>query len=107
MANTTIEDVLKKHRVFTAGKEALERVTAAMTEYASLNRQGWVKVEDGLPENRPGWSHSESVNIFNGDVNIVSTGAYNYLTKEWDDHLYGSRKFKVTHWMPLPTKPNL
>ncbi len=43
MNTPTIEDVLNKHRVFTAGKEALERVIAAMTEYASLNRQGWTE----------------------------------------------------------------
>ena len=100
-----MSDIIDKHYP-NSDYVSYSDIRAMMTEYAaSLNRQGWTRVEDGLPEHRPGWSHSESVNIYNGDVDIVSTGAYNYLTKEFDDYLYNNRKFKVTHWMKLPEPP--
>lgn len=53
----TIEDVLKKHieiynsqvsdyRKFLLSEKEIKMFSAAMTEYASLNRQGWTRVED-------------------------------------------------------------
>ena len=59
MNTPTIEDVLKKHiKVTTIGKESnyewpnhltlLDAIKAAMTEYASLNRQGWTEPKFNL-----------------------------------------------------------
>ncbi len=52
----TIEDVLKKHLDNGIGltyiqcengiTETMKSIKAAMTEYASINRQGWTRVEE-------------------------------------------------------------
>ena len=107
----TIEDVLKKHLGYANIKwfeknnlDDYNGIKAAMTEYASLNRQGWTRVEDGLPE------ESEWVLAYckedreHFDMPCVAK----VVDKDWYE--YGENYHynrTVTHWMPLPTKPNL
>jgi len=107
MKEITIEDVLKKYiykniegfgdGLTVAGAEA------AMTEYASLNRQGWTRVEDGLPENLE-WCN-DSV-LFLQKNGVIRLGTYDYEFEEWNEIGGGIYK-DVTHWMPLPNKPSI
>lgn len=106
MKEITIEDVLKKKFLGLEDREgygdsitydlADQCAKIAMTEYASLNRQGWTRVEDGLPENR------ESVLCLDRVWKRQRQNSYEEHTdqnKEWFIKTY-------SHWMPLPTKPN-
>lgn len=69
------------------------------------NEERWIAVEE-LPEDRPGWSNSESVNICYDDGE-VSTGSYSYLLKKWEDYIYGTRLVnKIVSWRPLPASPS-
>ena len=68
-------------------------------EPASLNRQGWTRVEDGLPET------IEKVLTFEidefGDERIgIST-----YTEDGDWYAPFKTRINVKYWMPLPNKP--
>jgi len=77
---------------------------------------GWVKVEDRLPEVKKGKECSENVfAICEGRLKVM---AYCYIESEeaggwvWCDcygDIYGDAEFddnyNVTHWRPLPTAP--
>ena len=85
---------------------AMKYHIAAMTEWASLNRQGWMRVEDGLPE-ASGENFTIDVLAF-GDNGITVSSlykSYNQITGYGRNECGYNRN--VTHWMPLPTKPNL
>lgn len=77
-----------KKRSFVAAKEKYEDLEI------------WVDVKNNLPADRPGWSHSEDVNICYMD-GVVSTGAYSHRNNKWSDYLYTDRKYP-THWTTLP-----
>ena len=70
----------------------------------------WVKVTDRLPSTKPAYTdgplQSETVLTFNGT--FVSVGKYEQTFKtrkfRWEDRTFGTR-YEVTHWMPLPDKP--
>jgi hypothetical protein len=104
----TIEDVLKKHgfyyeqKSYTVDSFALyDAAKAAMTEYASLNRQGWTRVEDGLPE-----VLGEDILIcyeFGGQTRIE----LGYLCGENLIKGTTERYPSITHWMPLSNKPSI
>ena len=112
MKEITIEDVLKKYiykniegfgdGLTVAGAEA------AMTEYASLNRQGWTRVEDGLPED------GQRVVVIQ---NPKTTATRKSLYAEYDAERKKFRNVGYSHdgihlglaywsdiilWMPLP-----
>jgi hypothetical protein len=111
----TIEDVLKKYiykniegfgdGLTVAGAEA------AMTEYASLNRQGWTRVEDGLPEIGSSvltFPHFKVLPFGTTEEDKIGNECDNDFW-EWygDDDSGGARLARPypTHWMPLPNKP--
>lgn len=91
-----IEDVLKKH-ITPQGYDIKinnEIIKAAMKEWASLNRQGWTRVEDGLPE------VDERVLIcYGGEVCIAFHDGENW--GDTDEYFLG----EITHWMKLPEPP--
>ena len=68
---------------------------------ASLNRQGWTRVDNGLPENLE-WCN-DSV-LFLQKNGVIRLGTYDYEFEEWNEIGGGIYK-DVTHWMPLPKKP--
>jgi len=83
---------------------------------ASLNRQGWTRVENGLPEVEDG--HAIEVTICSHicdaeEPMVVASGVFYkgdfYLCAEW---MGGDLELikpltpgRITHWMPLPNKP--
>ena len=112
MKEITIEDVLKKHieeynstvndmHKFKLSERELKMFSAAMTEYASLNRQGWMRVEDGLPE------VGEHILVVI-ENSLILTGKLmnnNIWVAYFADGEQPLTIRKVTHWMPLPNKP--
>ena len=98
---------------------SVEMIVAAMESYASSlsseverlrgelaeaqQADDWVRVGDGLPERRPGWSNSEDVNIYYPD-GVVSFGSYSYELNKWQDYIYTGRS-NPTRWHPLPSPP--
>ena len=92
----TIEDVLIKNDVIINSDSLKEKIFSAMTEYASLNRQGWTRVDSGLPE------VDERVLIcYDGEVCIAFHDGENW--GDTDEYFLG----EITHWMPLPNKPSI
>jgi len=97
---TTIEDVLKKYiykniegfgdGLTVAGAEA------AMTEYASLNRQGWTRVEDGEKET------FKQILLTDGENYSIGYFGSDGLT-DWEVNKYFNST--PTHWMKLPEPP--
>jgi spore coat protein CotF len=94
----TIEDVLKKHCPLVYGT-MLDSIKAAMTEYASLNRQGWTRVEDGLPET------GKRVLVFELDEFLESHINIAKYTEDGDWYAPFRIRYDVKYWMPLPNKP--
>ncbi len=65
---------------------------------ASLNRQGWTRVEDGLPD-----KYGKEVLAYSNGEYLIGT-LYNHYGRnicEGADTMIED----VTHWMPLPNKP--
>jgi len=69
------------------------------TASLSSNRQGWTRVEDGLPE------VSTSDNMKPVLVNCIIGITSGYYWGENNDPCKGWSIMNVTHWMPLPNKP--
>jgi len=86
-----------------AGKSIMykENFEAAMTEYASLNRQGWTRVEDG---NLP--AQGERVLVY-CEGGLIEKGYRIGMLweRDWAGTTFHEAGYKVTHWMPLPNKP--
>jgi len=107
MNTTTIEDVLKKH--IDAEKEKHcgivfkhdETIYAAMTEYSSLNRQGWTRVEDGFPED----GQLVLVYCVERGIRIMKWNTEFFILKPSEAWGASNINLRVTHWMPLPNKP--
>ena len=119
MNTPTIEDVLKDLKAEYSGMEELVRLNKesghepdfaegkmkgleyAIRQLASLNRQGWTRVEDGLPE-----TLGEDILICYemGGQTIIEIG---YLCGERLIKGTTERYPPVTHWMPLPNKPSI
>ena len=108
----TIEEALKdKIWIDNKGNPHIAVLDAmvAMKEYAaSLNRQGWTRVEDGLPEyageylcrwENPNKPHKYDVLMFSVD------GIWRMYDSVADD--YEEAFASVSHWMPLPNKPSI
>lgn len=72
---------------------------SCMDEYASQLQQEWIPVEVRLPE------IEEDYLVTNGRAQMVA--AFRTSTKTWD--FWYNNSFwdsdEVTHWMPLPPKP--
>jgi len=82
MANTTIEDVLKKYiykniEGFGDGL-TVDGAEQACIEYASLNRQGWTRVEDLIAELKT-WVTANSEN--HTDMDIAYWNVIKYLER--------------------------
>lgn len=142
MKEITIEDVLDKYPQFSrrdfglSGNDepdyiSIDSAKAAMTEYASLNRQGWTRVEDGLPKegervlicykNEHGkiwrdvafYTYGKVVEFddeqddfpecFDPEKGIYLLPKGFWFNSEVDENLFN--RLNVTHWMPLPNKP--
>ena len=78
-----------KQGICTAHDEVME-------EYASQFSPKWIKVTDRLPED-------ETV-LFCTDMGYISQGYYDVA---WVETFIGSEYTNVTHWMPLPEKPEV
>jgi len=76
---------------------------------ASLNRQGWTRVEDGKPE------IGDSVLVFPhyrvfpfGRKEELRDDASDFTFWRWNEYWDDVEIVKdVTHWMPLPNKPSI
>ena len=108
MKEITIEDVLKKNYELIFGTQKYEHsnlfhtysdvIKAAMTEYASLNRQGWTRVEDGEKET------FKQILLTDGANYSIGFFGSDGLT-DWEVNKYFNSR--PTHWMPLPNKPSI
>jgi hypothetical protein len=66
------------------------------------NRQGWTRVEDGLPENSDGGNQMINVITYNNATGSHE-GMFNPVLKKF--LTLGWWEIEVTHWMRLPSKP--
>ncbi len=106
----TIEDVLKqikaiyKENIYhkdlpPAYKEGMDTYNYKLAEHfaASLNRQGWTRVEDGLPKKN---GYYICWCIEPSEPGLI----HFHLDTGWQNGFYNER---VTHWMKLePPKPS-
>ena len=125
MKETTIEDVLKKEihiafMVFDNTKKPLNLIVESLVEKimaASLNRQGWTRVEDGLPDygtpclvfgqSKMGSPQMGGSYIMMGErVDLIGTAIENERNRFTDKYGFKHMAY-VTHWMPLPNKPSI
>jgi len=94
----TKEEMLKPKRMLGNIVNYDEAINA-MDEYASQFQQEWIPVEVRLPE------IEEDYLVTNGRAQMVA--AFRTSTKTWD--FWYNNSFwdsdEVTHWMPLPPKP--
>src|SRR6187551_1502371 len=101
----TIEDVLYKHLGYANIKwfeknnlNDYNAIKAAMTEWASLNRQGWTRVEDGLP--------GRFVKVlvqFGQQIILIGEVAANGWVVYWSDGLGAEHpERRIEYWMPIP-----
>jgi hypothetical protein len=103
----TIRDVLKEtfsekewDNINEHGRQYIRK--AMQTYAASLNRQGWTRVDSGLPE------ESEWVLAYCQEdrEHFAMPCVAKVVDKDWYE--YGENYHynrTVTHWMPLPNKP--
>ena len=111
MANTTIEDVLTNVEQFWFDEDVeMEDATSyvrwkdvkPMIEKfaASLNRQGWTRVETELP------AQGESVLVY-CEGGLIEKGYRigSLWERDWAGTTFHEAGYTVTHWMPLPNKP--
>lgn len=82
-------------------KTFLDAITSeAAREY--WEGQGWVRVEDGLPEEFDKYSRSKTVLVF--ESGEIRYGWLYQESKNWGvDGRLGN--INVTHWRPLPAPP--
>jgi hypothetical protein len=62
-------------------------------------KEKWINAKDELPKEKS-LGQSDFVLTYNGDC--ISINLYDYELKRWTTVLRNS----ITHWIPLPSKPN-
>ena len=80
---------------------AAELFAEGKVHQASLNRQGWTRVEDG---NLP--AQGERVLVY-CDGGLIEKGYRigGLWERDWAGTTFHEAGYIVTHWMPLPKKP--
>ena len=79
-------------------------------EQESKLLNGWISVQDRLPDNKEhDWVLAQVVED-NGYMHIPKVMEYRQLRNDWFEETYGwlsehNGLFSVTHWMPLPQPP--
>ena len=87
-----------------------ERIVAALTRPAQTEQQkdGWISVEDRLPEAREGTRYLVARDCGNGTLKGISVGFL--LGGEWhisdDVRSFRDMGYRVTHWQLLPAAPD-
>ena len=78
-------------------------IIAAVREH-----DGWVSVEDRLPETSRG-TRSKAVLIYCPVIKCTFTACYNFDEKGWEHFASGANNLNehVSHWMPLPNPPRI
>jgi len=67
------------------------------------NRQGWTRVEDGLPD-----EHEKVLVLLETDIVLMAIMGANEWAIYWSDGIKGEdTERRITHWMPLPNKPSI
>ena len=97
-------------RVGLDGADLIERLTDRCARYAeeiavAQERQRWIPVEERLPEV---WRNDETAELVNYMIYSpdfgVDIGNYHAKAKKW---LCMALPCTVTHWMPLPSGPEV
>ena len=106
-----MNEIIYGYRCFSVPSERgheeawpIEAIQKMMTEWASLHQcGGWTSVEDGKPE------VEKRVLVFTGMKypDDIMVGYISKVTGHWFDEEANYLSIPVTHWIPLPTKPNL
>lgn len=81
-------------QVLNENNQSHAHIFNVVTNAPTVQREGWVSVEDRLPE------IGENVLLFNGNI---LTGEYTrneFFKSICDNYIYGA-----THWQPLPSSP--
>jgi len=115
-----MKKTLQECKEIVAEESPMLKGTELMLDLANkmyYEQSEWIRVEDRLPDGF--WSdteqdyykrYSQQVNVFVDNSN-VGTAAYNRETKKWFTGDLSKERYlefeltKVTHWMPLPSKP--
>lgn len=84
----------------------------AMQEYATQEKQGWVKCSERLPEGFTSFkTMSDYVQVYCGlkGADYAGTGRYCHDRKKWYALSFNGLQCGewVSHWMPLPQKPEV
>jgi len=109
----TIEDLIFKHFNGCQWYAPIldTRIKEFATEYAaSLNRQGWTRVETELPEIGVTvlvyfLEHIYESKLLEAKKSYLSDYSIGNKFYKWDYFTNGCRAYKVTHWMKLPKPP--
>lgn len=102
-------DVVVKELRKIADKYIQIETTAALSLSTPTGegKDGWVKVEDGLPEGRNKFGDSIDCLVYDEVLFATATAWYNHKELCWKLLHFSthSNAINVTHWIPLPSKP--
>lgn len=89
-------EILEKH--FSYFHEDLDTTIEAMREFAEQFKPKWISVEERLPE-------EDGIRVLG--YSAFQDEAYMCYsnTNGSERRISGPGSVKITHWMPLPTKP--
>ena len=88
-------------------RDRADEILSAPIAQTALQMDGWISVEDRLPEVRDGTRYLVARDCGNGTLKSTSVGFL--LGDEWymsdDVRSFRDMGYRVTHWMPLPAAP--
>ncbi len=95
-----LTDAILKH-----GSDIAEKYEKAVSETSNTHNNGWIPVEERLPErNKPVLVYAESKTISGGTITMVGAcdNGFWFIQDEVDTLGFPCRDYRVVAWQPLP-----
>jgi len=111
------ESMLNKQEAYLYAPEEHAAAQQALSKAEDKGDNGWISVEDRLPEGFWAESEQDYYKRFSEQVNVLSsngnvgTAAYDREEKDWfcnsisHASYFNTTGCHITHWQPLPPKP--
>ncbi len=103
MKNEEAKAVLIEHRRHELNQSEIgQAIDVAIQALSSQVDGGWIRVEDGLPEDHGRFLCWVTEQNDLGKSGYVWNCCFHFIEKMWSDSL---KPMHVTHWQPLPSPP--